>query len=283
MRQIALLSRCGDIIRAAILHNGSLVYLDGDDLRRPYKLGTVYQGKVNHIERGQCWVDLNPGIGLLSFDKKYPPVTVGQTIPVQISREAFYDIGQKIFKSPLLSRDRQQPEPSILVLIPDLKSIDELIIDDAGIMAAIKPEVISTYSQIKLSLSHKNLFKEYGLEENWDDLLAPKVIRDNFNFTIEETSACTVIDVNGVGYIRSINEKAAQACAQQIYWRHLSGAIMVEFINHAKDQRPEVIKLIKSILPSTYTIHGFSKLGFLEISSPRTTAPLSHRFIKKEA
>ena len=283
MRRIALLSRCGDIIRAAVLRGGSLVYIDGDDLKRPYKLGTVYQGKVSRIERGQYWIDLNPGTGLLSFDKKYPPVTVGQTIPVQISREAFYDIGQKIFKSPLLSRDRQQQEHSVLALIPDLNITDELIIDDAEVMAAIKPDVTSTYSKIKLSLSHTNLFKEYGLEENWDDLLAPKITYDNFNFTIEETSACTVIDVNGAGDVRSINEKAAQACAQQIYWRRLSGAIMVEFINHAKDQRPELIKLIKSILPSTYMIHGFSKLGFLEISSPRTRAPLSHRFIKKEA
>ncbi len=282
MRRLALLSRCGDIIRAAILHNGTLVHLDGDSLTRPYKLGSTYQGKVSHIERGQCWVDLNPGIGLLTIDKQNP-VTVGQTIPVKISREAFFDVGQQGFKSPLVSRDMTPTTSFLFALIPHIDEIDELVVDDAQLLASLKSELMLIHPQLKLSLSHTNLFKEKGLDEAWDELLLSKISRGSYNFTIEETSACTVIDINGTGSIRDINEKAAKSCAEQISWRTLSGAIMIEFINHGKDQRPELINLMKSILPSTYTIHGFSKLGFLEISSPRTRAPLAHRFIKKEA
>lgn len=282
MRRIGLLSRCGDTIRAAILHNETLVHLDGDSLTRPYKLGGIYQGKISHIERGQCWVDLNPGIGLLTIDKQNP-VTVGQTIPVNISREAFFDVGQQSFKSPLVSRDMTPTRSPLFALIPHIDEIDELVVDDAQLLASLKSELMLIHPQLKLSLSHTNLFKEKGLDEAWDELLLSKISRGSYNFTLEETSACTVIDINGTGSIRSINEKAAKACAYQIYWRTLSGAIMIEFINHGKDQRPELINLMKSILPSTYTIHGFSKLGFLEISSPRTRAPLAHRFIKKEA
>lgn len=282
MRRLALLSRCGDIIRAAILHNGTLVHLDGDSLTRPYKLGGTYHGKISHIERGQCWVDLNPGIGLLTVDKQNP-VTVGQTIPVNISREAFFDVGQQSFKSPLVSRDMTPTTSLLFALIPHIDEIDELVVDDAQLLASLKSELMLIHPQLKLSLSHTNLFKEKGLDEAWDDVLSCKISRDSYNFTLEETSACTVIDINGTGSIRDINEKAAKSCAQQIYWRTLSGAIMIEFINHGKDQRSELINLMKSILPSTYTIHGFSKLGFLEISSPRTRAPLAHRFIKKEA
>ncbi len=278
MRRLGLFSRCGDIIRAAILHNGTPVHMDGDDLTRPYKLGSIYQGKISHIERGQCWVDLKPGIGLLTVDKQNP-VTVGQTIPVKISREAFYDVGQQSFKSPLVSRDMTPTKSPLFALIPCIDEIDELLVDDAQLLATLKPELMLNHPQLKLSLSPTDLFKEHGLDEAWDDLLSCKISRDSYNFTLEETSACTVIDINGTGSVGNINEKAAKACAEQIYWRTLSGAIMIEFINHGKDQRPELIKIIRSILPSTYTIHGFSKLGFLEISSSRTRAPLAHRFI----
>ncbi|MBX3486878.1 MAG: ribonuclease E/G [Candidatus Paracaedibacteraceae bacterium] len=279
MTCIALLSRREDTVRAAILRDGTLVHLDGDRLNRPFKLGQVYQGKISHVERGQYWVDLNSGIGLLSFDKKMPSLTVGQSIPVQISREPFFDIGQGCFKSPLLTRTVQPRQNSILDIFPALNDVDVLRIDDAELMAMIKPDLEAMYPQLNLVLSHSNVFDQYGLDEAWDMLFEAKIVLGSLNFTIEETSACTVIDVNGSGSIRTLNQQAAQLSAQQIKWCSLSGAIILEFINHAKEQRQDLIAIMKSILPPCYDIHGFTKLGFLEIGCARLRAPLSHRFI----
>ena len=279
MTCIALLSRRGNTIRAAILRDAIPIHLDGDQLNRPFKLGQVYHGQVSHVERGQYWVDLNSGVGLLSFDKKMPSLTVGQSVPVRISREPFFDMGQGCFKSPLLTRTVQPRQNNILDILPPLGDVDTLSVDDAELMAMIKPDLEGMYPQLKLVLSHTSVFEQYGLDEAWDMLFETKIVLGSLNFTIEETSACTVIDVNGSGSIRAINQQAAQLSAQHIKWRSLSGAIVLEFINHAQEQRQELIAIMKSILPPRYDIHGFTKLGFLEIGCARSRAPLSHRFI----
>ena len=283
MSKIGLFSRQGDTIRAAILRQDTLIHLDGDDLNRSVRYKQILPGRVTHTEKGQYWIDLSPGLGLLSHTKTLPPLTNGQTVSVQISREAFYDKGQNSFKSPLLTRALEQNFPWYMHLINDWDTLDELIIDDAEFMALIKNSVLSVYPDLKITLAHSNCFEKYGIEDEWASLFDPMITASNLNFTIEETSAATIIDINGTGNIITLNSQAAALIAQQIQWRSLSGAIMIEFINHGQDQRPDLIQVLKTGLNPNYFVHGFTKLGFLEISSPRTRAPLHHRFIKKEA
>lgn len=105
------------------------------------------------------------------------------------------------------------------------------------------------------------------------------------NLIIQNAAALTAIDVNQGGDKDSrlgINIQAAKEIARQLRLRNCGGIIVVDFLK-MKDKAAEK-KLIAALEdavnedPCTIQIHGFTKLGLLEMTRKRRTPPLQDRF-----
>lgn len=105
------------------------------------------------------------------------------------------------------------------------------------------------------------------------------------NLIIQDTAALTAIDVNKGGDRRgalAVNIEAAAEIARQIRLRNLGGAIMIDFINMKdKTEKDALLDALDQEInqdPCTVQIHGFTKLGLLEITRNRRTPALHERF-----
>ena len=104
------------------------------------------------------------------------------------------------------------------------------------------------------------------------------------NITIEETTALCAIDVNKGSDTRTnltLNKEAAQEIARQLRLRNIGGIIMIDFLKMSKKDREDLLKTFKEESqndPCTVQVHGFTKLGLLEITRKRRTPSLNARF-----
>lgn len=105
---------------------------------------------------------------------------------------------------------------------------------------------------------------------------------------IENTSALTVIDVNqgGGDNISRVNQAAAAEVARQIRLRGLSGAILIDFIS--MDQKTERIRLLEAMTDAfaddtaNAQVHGFTRLGIIELTRKRRSASLAEKLKKRK-
>ena len=103
---------------------------------------------------------------------------------------------------------------------------------------------------------------------------------------IEQTAALTAIDVNSGADKRApsaINLEAAREIARQIRLRNLGGMILIDFLKlkdeaARKQLQKELGGLFEEKDSCTVQIHGFTRLGLLEVTRSRRTPPLQERF-----
>lgn len=130
------------------------------------------------------------------------------------------------------------------------------------------------------------LFEYRDIVDQIERLFHPYVMtKEGGSIIIQETSALTAVDVNSGQDKRSVaevNTAAAKEIAKQLRLRNLGGIIMIDFLKtkSAKDR-----KALQGIMqkefdtdPCTVQIHGWTKLGLLEVARHRRTAPLIDRF-----
>lgn len=104
------------------------------------------------------------------------------------------------------------------------------------------------------------------------------------NITIEDTAALTAIDVNRGNDTRSnlsINQEAMHETARNLRLRNIGGIIMVDFLKTGKKDQETLLKTIKKEIlgdPCTVQIHGFTKLGLIELTRKRRIPSLHDRF-----
>ncbi len=104
------------------------------------------------------------------------------------------------------------------------------------------------------------------------------------NLIIQEAAALTAIDVNTSSDKRSnlsVNIEAAQEIARQIRLRNIGGIIIIDFLKMNKTGEKALLKELKKVMnqdPCTIQIHGFTKLGLMEITRKRRTPALNERF-----
>jgi len=111
-------------------------------------------------------------------------------------------------------------------------------------------------------------------------------LSDGGTIIIESTSAVTMIDVNqGSGAsISVVNQAASGEIARQCRLRSLSGAILVDFIN--MDQKAERVRLLEAMEAlfaddaANAQVHGFTRLGIMEITRKRRSATLAEKLRK---
>lgn len=133
-----------------------------------------------------------------------------------------------------------------------------------------------------------DLFRLYGLGAQIDEIFARKVwLKSGGYLIIEPTEAMTVIDVNSgkasykkesEDFVLQINLEAAAEVARQLRLRNLSGMILVDFIN-MKDEmnQKKLMDCLRSHFrddPVETVLVDMTKLGLIEITRSKTTAPL---------
>lgn len=118
-----------------------------------------------------------------------------------------------------------------------------------------------------------------------EDLFQPYVLLEGGgNLIIQGTAALTAIDVNkgpAKGSNLAVNTQAARELARQIRLRNCGGAIVVDFLKGKSGDEKRLIATLEDAFnedPCTVQIHGFTKLGFMELTRRRRTPPLRERF-----
>lgn len=129
------------------------------------------------------------------------------------------------------------------------------------------------------------LFEQRGFLDQIDSLLQPyALLSGGGNVIVQHTAAMVVMDVNSGPDRRgalSINLEAAGEIARQIKLRNLGGIIVIDFLKMPQAaQRKKIIDFLQTQFdddPCTVQIHGFTKLGLLELTRARRTPTLAER------
>lgn len=104
------------------------------------------------------------------------------------------------------------------------------------------------------------------------------------NIIIQETNALTAIDVNKGSETRShlaLNIDAAREIGRQMRLRNIGGIVIVDFLKMNKTDEKKLLKELDDVInqdPCTIQIHGFTKLGLMELTRKRRTPSLHDRF-----
>ncbi|WP_455099407.1 ribonuclease E/G [Peptostreptococcus stomatis] len=140
-------------------------------------------------------------------------------------------------------------------------------------------------------------FSNYGVNARLNHYLSNRIrLRNGSYIVIDKTEAMTVIDVNSGRYIGSanyantvldVNMGLVDEIARQILMRDLSGIIIVDFIDMKSERdREDLIAKMKMSLGAdgkNTKVHGFTRLGLLEISRRRSQDPFESYYYNQES
>jgi len=133
----------------------------------------------------------------------------------------------------------------------------------------------------------QKLFDIHDIYAGLESLKESRVHLDNgATLVIEPTSSVTFIDVNqgSAESIAAANQSAAHEVARQCRLRALSGAILVDFINiEQKNDRTRLLDTLAEVFEHDFAnaqVHGFTRLGIIELTRYRRTATLAEKLVK---
>lgn len=172
------------------------------------------------------------------------------------------------------------------------ESLEKIITDDADFFRQLQeagadlPDstVIEWYQDSLLPL-----YKLYRLEHELERGLQEKVWLKSGGFLIiQQTEACTVIDVNSGKNIkkqdaecayRQINLEAAEEIARQMTLRNLSGIILIDFINLGKkEDQDELLHYLRKLVredPVPTTVVDITALHIVEVTRKKEKQTLA--------
>lgn len=144
---------------------------------------------------------------------------------------------------------------------------------------AVQEEITAKFGDYLVIEITPQPFADHGLDEAIATALERTVkLKSGGRITVEETKACTAIDVdsgddNGQGSLGRLNMEAAAEIAKQIRLRNLSGKIVIDFagasdIHYLKN----AIELLEDELRKDFirsTVYGLSRGGLVEINRMR--------------
>ncbi|MFN7064878.1 MAG: Rne/Rng family ribonuclease [Aquificaceae bacterium] len=181
-----------------------------------------------------------------------------------------------------------EESPCYIRLIRDYWYDMEEVISDSPI---VWDDITSFLEDFEPDMIKRNLYirdiipyvQKYKLYDSLRVALSRVVgLKGGGYITIEEAEAFTLIDVNSGDPTGSCHEEnalrtnleAVREIARQIILRDIGGIILIDFIDMEKQESKElVIKNLQSAFEEevcSITIHGFTKLGILEVSRKRT-------------
>ncbi len=123
-----------------------------------------------------------------------------------------------------------------------------------------------------------SLWNLYDFNKILDGIISSRVyLKSGGNIIIEPTEAMTIVDVNsaqnyGKTNAFDTNLEALTQLARQLRNRSISGIIIVDLLKVSKEQQNELVSFFKDLAKddiSKVSVHGFTKLGLLEITRSR--------------
>jgi len=182
----------------------------------------------------------------------------------------------------------QEPE-AVRRALRDLftPEVDRVVVDDAATYQQISQylqswEPLRKY-QVELYSRAEPVFSHFGLEPDWQRLLAPRVwLKSGGYLLIETTEALTAIDVNTGRFVgrRDLEEtilktnlEAAREVARQLRLRNLGGLIVIDFIDQEEAGNRDLVyqTLLDALKPdrAKTTVLPISPLGLVEMTRQR--------------
>lgn len=141
---------------------------------------------------------------------------------------------------------------------------------------------LATSKRLRLFKPEKPMQKLFDIHDIYGELSELQDSRVELpgggSVIIDATHACTIIDVNQGSADSAIaaNTEAVRECARQCRLRNISGVILIDFIGMA--ERPARLKISEAAEaafdddPARAQVHGFTRLGILEITRKRRAA-----------
>lgn len=147
------------------------------------------------------------------------------------------------------------------------QGLSKIVVNDHNLEKDLQENFAVEYSA--------NPFAEFGLEDAILEALQKEVrLKSGGRISIEETRACTAIDVDsgeddGLGSLGRLNMDAAAEIARQIRLRNLSGKIVVDFAGSSEYRYlKSAIEALEEELQHDYiktSVQGLSRAGLVEI------------------
>lgn len=181
-------------------------------------------------------------------------------------------------------------QSEFLSIFDKLEDIDKITCDVWDIFEVLDGYLAEHFPNFRSKLSFYNdeypLSKLYKLESLRDEILGKIVwLRCGGNIVIENTEACTIIDVNSAKSIdqKSVNQKlitniqAADEAMRQIRLRGISGMILIDFINMSEDDTNSLVEHVielchKEKIKTNYI--DITGLGIVEITRKKVQTPI---------
>jgi len=168
---------------------------------------------------------------------------------------------------------------------------NRIVLNDEAELSYIKNTALNYIGMGDVSV-HKgglSIFETYGISTQVDKALHQKIWLSCGGFIlIEESAACTYIDVNTgkcpgkrnfEEMAKKVNNEAANEIAASIRLKNLSGLIIVDFINSRNDELADELKsnfsmaLLKDRTPAVIT--DWSALNIVQLTRKRSRIALS--------
>lgn len=165
--------------------------------------------------------------------------------------------------------------------------VDRVLVDDPGAFERIADylESLNPWDKFRVELyaGPEPIFSHFGLEIDWQKLLAPRVwLKSGGYLLIEATEALTAIDVNTGKFvgrdqleetILKTNLEAAKEIARQLRLRNIGGLIVIDFIDQEKAAHRDLIyeTLVEALSRdrAKTTVLPISQLGLVEMTRQR--------------
>ncbi|MCE9507916.1 MAG: ribonuclease E/G [Alphaproteobacteria bacterium] len=223
-----------------------------------------------------------------------------------IEHEAKYlqEIGQKI----LAAKETMQDKPGRVKAGPNamfraltdygVSSFEHIHVGNKQLLDLVTSwcarhlPALATSKRLRLFKPEKpgqKLFDIYDVFSEIEALQEDQVcLNSGGTIIIEPTSAMTVIDVNqgSADSITIANQSAAREIARQCRLRNLSGAILIDFINmDQKNERARLQETMQEVFAhdtANAQVHGFTRLGIIELTRKRRTASLAEKLKKNQ-
>ena len=165
--------------------------------------------------------------------------------------------------------------------------IDRVVVDDPEAFAKAR-DFLQSFSpgdtyRVELYSEPEPLFSHFGLELDWEKLLAPRVwLKSGGYLYLDATEALTAIDVNTGKFvgrrhleetILQTNLEAAKEIARQIRLRNLGGLIVIDFIDLEQAAHRDLVyqTLLQGLSRdrAKTTVLPISPLGLVEMTRQR--------------
>ena len=190
-------------------------------------------------------------------------------------------------KAPKLIHDDLEVTSSVLRDLISEK-VEKIVVDSKDdykkIQKMVKEDALDIGDALEHYRKREPLFKNSGIDNSMMKLLRKKAwLKSGAYLIIERTEAMVVVDVNSGKFVGKkgheenslqINIEAAKEIAAQLRLRHLSGLILIDFIDMVKpENRKKVFLEMKKELRkdrAKVAVSEISEFGVLEMTRERT-------------